>query len=141
MRLIAVFMALAVMQGCGSRVELDPRDTEGLEQWEDLCNRRSATVTLNIENRSTFNVRIRIHRSGGGPGWVLLPTVMSRETTSRAVSRMFLDGTGYITLELLSGGLIMRKPGRIWMTPLTCATGTLVIEPDPAMSNYVGADI
>jgi hypothetical protein len=142
MRLILALLALAVLQGCGKYAELDPRDEKGASEWEDSCNRTSPSVTLNIENRSTFSFRIRIHRDPRGPGWPVLPSVqIGPGKTSRSVPRMFLDGRGFITLELTGGGMIFREPGPIYMTPLICDVGTLVVEPDPAMSNYVGMDI
>lgn len=134
---LAAFMALAVIQGCGKYVELDPRDEEAVA---DTCDHTSASVTLKVVNRSGFDIVIHVFRGSGG-GQSLRPAVMARSTTRKRVSRMLLDGTGRIELEIVRGGLHRAQQRPISLSPLMCDVGTLMIAADPNMSMYGGADL
>ena len=135
MRLFAALLTFAVVQGCGYRADLDPRDEAAIEAQD--C--RSSTVTLKAKNQSSFSMRI-ILVSRGGSRWRLQPQIHGFNTREYRVSRHFLDNGGYILLEITGGGLLMTPTRPISMTSLMCNTGTLFITPSPSMSSYVGVD-
>ncbi len=140
LRVLAALLALGAIQGCGRSVELDPRDREAVEAGEVGCDHTSAYVTLKIVNRSGFDIVVHVFRGSGG-GRSLRPAVMARSTTRKRVSRMLLDGTGRIELEIVRGGLHSGQQRSISLSPLMCDVGTLMIAADPSMSMYGGADL
>lgn len=137
---LAAIMALGLIQGCGKRVEVDPRDEAAVAAGESGCDRRSASVNLKIVNRSAFDIVIRVHRGSGG-GQSLRPAVFARTTTTKRVSRSLLSGSGWIELQIVRGGLHRPQQHPIHLTPLMCNVGTLMIAADPNMSMYGGADL
>jgi len=133
---MAIILALALLTGCSmGRAELDPRDEATLEEQD--C--QGASAYLNVENQSSFSMRIII-MSRGGSRWTLQPQIQGFGDHTYEVSRHFLDSGGYILLDITGGGLVTMPPRPIPMTSLRCDTGTLFITPSPSMSSYVGAD-
>ena len=135
----AIMLFLTISCGPG-RAELDPRDAEGLEEYLNQCDRRSASVTLVVDNQSTFRVKVYI-LTGSGSRWPLQPTIGSHQMGVRIpLNRQLLDSHGYIMLELRGGGLISIPPRPIPLTGLSCDVGTLMISPSPSMSMYAGTE-
>lgn len=132
---LGVILALGLLQGCRKPVDLDPRDEVVVEEQE--C--RGASVYLNAQNQSSYSIRIHLI-SRSGSGWPLQPPIDGFQNVTYEVSRHFLDGGGYIRLEITGGGLVTVPPRLIPISPLSCDTGTLFITPSPSMSSYVGVD-
>ena len=135
-----VFWLVLAISACGKRADVDPRDEAGVRAGKNQCDRTSPGAQLKVDNQSTFSVRVHVVRAGGGR-WTLHPTVHGLSTTYLKVSRQFLDSAGYILLEITGGGLVVQKPGPVYLAPLACDVGTLFIAPSPSMSSYVGADM
>ena len=138
--ILAAFMALGLIQGCGKHVEVDPRDEAVVASYEESCDRRSPTVTLVVENQGTFSMKVHvISRSGFRRR--LQPTVHGFQTERITVNRNLMDSGGYLILEITGGGLVVSPPRPIPLSPMSCDVGTLWIAPSPAMSSYAGSDI
>lgn len=136
--LIAIF-SLGILTSCGPRgVALDPRDEEAVEEFENICNRRSSTVELKIHNRGSAAYDVWLVRRAGGKRRI--GTIGGFERKLKLVARMELELGGTFVVRQSTGLTIGSGEYLVNVGLLSCDVGYLELGPTLNMSHYIGMD-
>ena len=131
---MALLTLLALLPGCASAPETGPPATPGTApestSTEVLRCVREATVTVRVDNKSSFDIQIRF--GSYRPSRVALG--FSR--TTYQIARYYLEQS--VELVILRGGAQQGGPAVIPTEPVFCNVATLVIGASPEYSIFYG---
>ena len=137
--LLAMALVAVTVGACGYNAELDPRDKEAIEEYENACNRRSTRVTLVVENLSTYDLEITVVMRSGARR-KLIPYAHSLSRSEYKLPRSTLDSGGALIIVPIRGGLNMHGNGYVEITPMSCDVGTLEVYSTMNQIYYMGAE-
>ena len=127
-------LLVALLPGCASAPETGPQATPETAPdstaTEVLRCVREATVTVRVDNRSSFDIQIRF--GSYRPSRVALG--FSR--TTYQIARYYLERS--VELVILRGGAQQGGPAVIPTEPVFCNVATLVIGASPEYSIFYG---
>lgn len=123
-----------VVEGCGYKVPIDPRDEAAVEAWENSqCNHRSNRVTLQVRvDPGVTGAEVWMRSRSGNRKRIGL---MAGDRDVK-LSRSDLEPGGWFSIVLGQ-----TEVERIYMDLLSCDVGTLIIAYPLNYSFYMGADL
>jgi len=126
---VFLFLGCASAQDTAPLSEDIPADQDAALEQDDACV-REATVTVRVENQSSFDIQVRF----GSYRPARVAEGFSR--TTYQIARVYLQDA--VRLEILRGGAQLGGPAVIQTEPVFCSTATLVIGARPEYSVFYG---